>query len=150
MTEQAAGTKEPFYYITVEPNPSGLGYKTAWWRRARKYQNFGVIVNDGQFPFYNVDTWFSPTPAQRNPDDARYWSLRPLKIVWPLLNKGRFRIGKEIPPGDYFIESNCQNRAGESLFFVERLQVLADKIIVDVYKGGNELVFHDEKAWAAM
>ena len=144
MTEQP----EPFYYISVEPNPTGYRVKRHWlW--PRKAINLGLIVNDGAYPFYNIDTWFSPASAKRNPDKPDYWRLRSLKVVWPLLNRGRFRIGKEIPPGDYFIESNCQNRKGESLFFVERLQVSLTVAIVDVYKNGNELVFHMEQALAA-
>ena len=144
MSEQP----EPFYYISVEPNPSGVRQRI-WGPFSRKIRNFGVIVNDGMYPFYNVDTWFSPTSAERNPDKPDYWRLRPLKVVWPLLNRGRFRIGKEIPPGDYFIESNCQNRKGEILFFVQRFQVSLTAAIIDVYKNGNELVFHMEQALSA-
>lgn len=152
---------EPFYYITVEPNSGGLAPKKRWWQRARKFRNLSVIITDAEYPFYNVRTWFTPVEAQRNPDDPRYWNLpQPFKILWKVLSKGRYRINAEIPPGDYFIESNCEDKDGKSLFFVERLQIYEIPIIepngghgfarydlktvVDVYKNGNELVFHTE------
>ena len=140
MSEQAAGSSEPFYYLSVDRSM----YRRRWWF-GYKILNVAVIVSDEKFTFYNVDTWFSPVSAERDSKRADYWALPKLKIVWPILNRGRFRAGKVIPLGDYFIESNCQNHEGESLFFVERLQVLPTEVVIDVYKNGNELLFHREE-----
>lgn len=124
----------PYFYFDVEINdPTVL---TA--------ENPGRIVNDGDIPFHNVDSWFSPSAAKRNPNGAEYWSLRPLKVVWTPLHKGSFWTGKSLPPGDYCVEYNSIFE-GKSVGFVERLQIVPfdGKLIrvVDVWKDGVGSVY---------
>jgi hypothetical protein len=109
------------------------------------------IVNDGDIPFHNVDSWFSPVSAKRKPDPLGnpYWSLRHLKIVWTPLHKGGFRTGKMLPPGAYFIEYNAIYE-GLSFGFVERLELrkFDGKLIqlIDVYDSSGEKIYSSPRA----
>jgi hypothetical protein len=128
--------QEPFFYFDVDfINQSDL---TA--------ANPGRIVNNNDFAFHNIVSWFSPSAARRDPKraDSLYWSLPQLKVTWTPLYKGQFWTGKKIPPGDYCIESNSL-RDGTSPGFVERLQVLPFEgrliQVIDVWSENNKLIW---------
>jgi hypothetical protein len=106
----------------------------------------GRIVNEGNIPFHEVDSWFSPEAANRNPDppDGDYWSLRHLKVTWRTLHRGAFRTGKNIPPGHYWVEYNaiCND---VSCGFHELLRIREFKgelvQLIDVWKDGGGKVY---------
>jgi hypothetical protein len=102
------------------------------------------IVNDGSVPYENVDTWFSPSAAHRDPNrsDQLYFALRTLKIFMPILHTGEFRTGTELAPGDYCVEYNGV-RGGLSIGFLERLQLITFQgrlvQVIDVWVAGKNV-----------
>jgi len=129
---------EPFFYFTVDL----LNVRDLTSLRP------GRIVNECPKPFQAVDSWFSPEAAQRNPEPRTeqnpYWWLRHLKVVMPLLHKGAFRTGKDIPIGHYWIEYHGIYD-GQSCGFNELLRIREHNgelvQLIDVWKDGVGKVY---------